>query len=70
VRVCGESKLSSTVAFWPEAKRSSAATCVGTVTSKISPAFGPEPIVRCSRALEPTALTETTGPSASTSVLV
>ena len=70
VRVCGKSKLSSTVAFCPDSKRSRAATWVGTVTSKTSPALGPEPMVRCSRALEPTALTEVTGPRASTRVVV
>ena len=49
-------------ADWPDSYWTSALTWLGTVTSNSSPAFGPEPITRRSRAFDPSAATEETEP--------
>ena len=53
----------------PPSNSSSSAECVGTVTSKVVPARGPDSTVRSGRAIEPTAATRTTEPNTLTSVV-
>ena len=70
---CGtsfESKLKTHCAVWPLSNSYSALTCVGTVTVNSSPARGPEPMMRVSRAFETAALTLATGPNSCTSVVM
>lgn len=55
--------------LWPLRNCAMALTWVGTVTSKVSPALGPEPMTRWDRAVEAMAATEATGPNAWTSVV-
>ena len=65
----GESKLKMLCDDCPDSNRGDRATWVGTVTSNSSPACGPEPIVRFSRALEPSPATAATGPNSWTSAV-
>jgi hypothetical protein len=64
IRGSAESKEKMACADWPDSNWTSALTWLGTMTSNSSPAFGPEPITRRSRAFEPRAATEETEPKA------
>ena len=65
----GSSKLNLAVAIGPEANSSNAEICVSTVTSKVSPARGPLPIVRLFWARRPKPETVFTGPKSWTSAV-
>ncbi len=65
----GESKEKMLLPEAPPANCVNALTWVGTVTSNTSPAFGPDPMVRCARDVPATAATCVMGPNACTSVV-
>src|SRR5690625_5133628 len=65
----GESKLNTLWAEAPDSNCNSAPTWVGTSTSNVVPARGPEPMVRVRRAVEPEAATCPTAPKVCTSVV-
>jgi hypothetical protein len=63
-RIRGRAESNEKIAWAdaPPSNRMSAPTWLGTVTSKVWPASGPDPIDRRSRAVDATAATELTGP--------